>query len=333
MTELSPADIVKEWAGKKTRPVCCLTGEERSFKDDAVKKLLASFEIDAFNFSEYDAETADINDLINAAMTPGLLTGTRLILLKGAEKLKKEPAAALAAYVKSPSDAAMLVIILDKKTDAAELMVKNLPDSAALVHFAPLEADEAAAYAKKLLEKEDMRVSEEALILLAEMCSSDAATIKQETAKLSIWRQGSKKQLEPEDIMESAGFSRTLTPFEFSNAMQAKNGPLASEIADKMMAEGMEPVGIAVSIAYIVEKLLKVKKTAAAGPGENGAYALGMNPGYYRRLLDAARAFPLEKLSRHLNRCLEVEALLKSSSGRDPRLLVKQLIFEITNRN
>ena len=55
-----------------------------------------------------------------------------------------------------------------------------------------------------------------------------------------------------------------------------------------------------------------------------------MNPGYYRRLLDAAGAFTLEKLSRLLNRCLEVEALLKSSSGRDPKLLVKQLIFEIT---
>ena len=39
MTNLSPADMIKEWAGKKTRPVCCLTGEERSFKDDAVKKL------------------------------------------------------------------------------------------------------------------------------------------------------------------------------------------------------------------------------------------------------------------------------------------------------
>ena len=329
MTELSAADIVKEWAGKKTRPVCCLTGEERSFKDDAVKKLLASFKLDAFNFSEYDAETADINDLINTAMTPGLLSDTRLILLRGAEKLKKEPAAALAAYVSDPSDAAMLVILLDKKTDAAELIIKNLPASAALAHFAPLEDAEAQAYAGALLDKEGLRASAAALTLLAEMCSFDAATLKTEAAKLSAWRHGSKKQLEPEDIMESAGFSRTLTPFEFSNAVQAKNGPLASDIADKMMAEGMEPVGVAISIAHIVEKLLKVKKTADAGQGD-GSYALGMNPGYYRRLLDAAAAFPLEKLSRQLESCLEVEALLKSSSGRDPKLLVKQLLFEIT---
>ena len=329
MTELSPADIVKEWAGKKTRPVCCLTGEERSFKDDAVKKLLVSFKIDAFNFSEYDAETADINDLIHAAMTPGMMSDTRLILLRGAEKLKKEPAAALAAYVENPSEAAMLVILLDKKTDAAELIIESLPASAALVHFSPLEPAEAEAYARTLLDKEGLRASAEALTLLAEMCSSDAATLKAEAAKLAAWRHGSKKQLEPEDIMESAGFSRTLTPFEFSNAVQAKNGPLASDIAEKMMAEGMEPVGIAISIAYVVEKLLKVKKTAASGQGD-GSYALGMNPGYYRRLLDAAGSFTLEKLSRNLNRCLEVEALLKSSSGRDPRLLVKQLIFEIT---
>ena len=326
MTTLSPEDIIKEWTGKKTRPVCCLTGEERSFKDDAVKKLLASFQIDAFNFSQYDAETADIADLILAAMTPGLMADTRIILLKGAEKLKKEPAAALAAYVKNPSQAAMLVILLDKKTDSAELIIESLSPSAALVHFAPLEGAEAAIYAKTLLEKEGLRASVEAVELLAEMSASDAATLKQEVAKLAICRHGSKKLLEPEDIMESAGFSRTLNPFEFSNAIQARNGPLAADIADKMMAEGMEPVGMAISIAYVVEKLLKVKKASAAGQGDS----LGMNPGYYRRLLEAAGRFTPEKLLRSLNRCLEVESMLKSSSGRDPKLLVRQLIFEIT---
>lgn len=326
MITLSPTDLIREWSNNKTRPVCCLTGEDRSFKDDAVKKLLASFKLDAFNFSQYDAETADITDLILAAMTPGLMADTRLILLKGAEKLKKEPAAELAAYVKAPSEAAMLVILLDKKTDSAELLIESLSPSAALAHFAPLEGAEAAVYAKTLMEKEGMRASIEALELLAEMSASDSATLKQEVAKLSAWRHGNKTPLEPEDIMESAGFSRTLNPFEFSNAVQAKNGPLAAEIADKMMSEGMEPVGLAVNIAYIVEKLLRVKKASAAGQGD----ALGMNPGYYRRLMEAARGFTLEKLSRSLNRCLEAEAMLKSSSGRDPKLLIKQLIFEVT---
>jgi DNA polymerase-3 subunit delta len=330
MTTLSTAELLREWAANKTRPVYCLTGEERSFKDEAVKKLLASFKIDAFNFSEYDSETADIGDLINAALTPGLLADTRLILLKGAEKLRKEAAAALAVYLESPSNAAVLVILLDKKTDSAELILKSLSAQAAVTHFTPLEGADAVAYAKDLVEQAGMHASEDALELLTEMSSSDAATLKQEVAKLSAWKHGGKNTLEPEDIMESAGFSRTLNPFELSNAVTEKKGPLACDIAEKMMAEGMEPIGITVTIAYIVEKLLRVKKTADAFQGENAAYTLGMNPGYYRRLLNAASAFPLKKLSRHLNRCLEVEAMLKSSSGRDPKLLVRQLIFEIT---
>jgi DNA polymerase III delta subunit len=330
MPELSPAELIKEWAGKKTRTVCCLTGEERSLKNEAVKKLLASFRIDAFNFSEYEAETADIGELISSAMTPGLMSDTRILLLKGAEKLKKEPAAALAAYVKSPSEAAMLVILLDKKTDAAELILKNLTAGAVSAHFAPLEAAGAARHAKNLLEKEGLSASGEALELLGEICSFDAATIGQETAKLAAWRHGAKQRLEPEDIMESAGFSRTLNPFEFANALQAKNGPLACGIAEKMMAEGTDPIAVTVSLAYTVEKLLKVKRISETEAGVNGAGALGMNPGYYIRLRASAGAFTLNKLSAGLNRCLEVEALLKSSSGRDPKLLVKQLIFEIT---
>jgi DNA polymerase III delta subunit len=329
MSALSPSDLLKEWAAGKTRPVCCLTGEERSLKDAAVKELRARFGTDAFNFSEYDAETADIGDLISASMTPGLLAGPRLIILKGAEKLKKEPAAELAAYVKEPSEAAMLVILLDRKTDAADAIISVLPPSAALVDFAPLEGNEAARYAKSLLEKEGLSATEPALELLAEMCSFDAATLQRETAKLSAWRHGLGKRLEPGDIMESAGFSRTLNPFEFSNAVQAKNGPLAAGIAEKMMAEGAEPVGVVISLAYVVEKLLKVR-TAAPGRGDEAAAALGMSPGYFRRLSAAAGSFQPERLSAAFNRCLEAEAMLKSSSGADPRLLVKQLIFEVT---
>jgi DNA polymerase III delta subunit len=330
MPTLSPADLIGEWTGKKTRPVCCLTGEERALKDAAVRKLLTSFKIDAFNFSEYDAETADVSDLISAAMTPGLMSDTRILLLKGAEKLKKEPAAALAAYLKNPSEAAMLVILLDKKTDAAELIINSLPPESAVAHFAPLDGAGAVRYAQSLLEKEGLSASDEALVLLAETCSSDAATIKQEAAKLAAWRLGGSKRLESEDIMESAGFSRNLNPFEFANALQSKNGPLACEIADKMMSEGTDPVAVSVNLAHVVEKLLKVKTSEALDPGGNAAGSLGMNPGYYRRLLSSAGAFTLSKLSVSLSRCLEVEAMLKSSSGRDPRLLVRQLIFEIT---
>ncbi len=327
---LSPSDLIREWTGKKTRPVCCLTGEERSLKDSALRVLREAFGAGAFNFSEYDAETADIGDLISAAMTPGLMSDKRIIVLKGAEKLKKEPAAALADYVASPSDAAMLVVLLDRKTDAADLIIGRLTPGSGLAHFAPLESAGAAGYARGLLEKEGITASEEALELLAETCSFDAATIKQETAKLAAWRHGSGRKLEPEDIMESAGFSRTLNPFEFSNALHAKNGPLACEIAEKMMAEGAEPVAITVTLAHTVEKLLKVKTLAGAAPGSDSAGVLGMNPGYYRRLLGASGAFTLKRLSAGLDRCLEVESMLKSSSGRDPRLLVRQLIFEIT---
>lgn len=334
MQQLSAEAMLKEWAAGRRRPVCCLSGEERVFKEEALDKLLSGCGTDAFTFSEYDGETADVNDLISAAMTPSFIGDARVILLRSAEKLKKEQAERLAEYLKAPSDATTLLIILDKSGDgrsgAPELIIKNLPDSAALVDFAPLESVQAAMYAKRILEKEGLSASQEALELLAEMSGCDAATIKNEAAKLAAWRHGSKKTLGPEDIMESAGFSKTMNPFALSNAIQAKNGPLAAEIAENMLREGEEPIGIVVKIAYITEKLLRVKRVSGDGQGDGAAYALGMNPGYYRRLLDAARPFTPERLLRNLNRCLEIESMLKSSSGRDPELLVKQLIFEIT---
>ena len=325
--------MLKEWAGGRTRPVYCLAGEERCLKDETVRRLLAGFKTDAFNFSEYDGDTADVNDLVGGAMTPSFLGGARLILLKNAEKLKKDQAERLAEYLKSPSDSATLLILLDrpeKKSAVPEIIIKSLPDSAALVDFAPMQEADAAVYAKKILEKEGLGASHEALDLLANISGCDAMTIKNEAAKLAAWRSGGKRPLGREDIMESAGFSRTVNPFAFSNAIQAKDGPRAAEIAEHMLAEGEEPVGIIIQIAYMTEKILKVKRVSGGAQGDGGAYALGMNPAYYRRLLDASRAFTPEKLLKNLNRCLEMEAMLKSSSGRDPALLLKQLIYEVT---
>ncbi|MBI4802249.1 MAG: DNA polymerase III subunit delta [Elusimicrobia bacterium] len=330
MQEISADTMFQEWADNRTRPVYCLAGEERSFKADALEKLLSGFNTDAFNFSQYDGETADINDLVSAAMTPSFAGGTRLILFKSAEKLKKEQAQRLAEYLQNPSNATILLILLDKKTDSAELIIKTLPASAALINFAPLEGVQAAMFVKKMLEREGLSASQEALELLVETAGSDAMTIKNEAAKLSAWRHGGKKTLEPEDIMESAGFSKTLNPFAFSNALLAKNGPLAADLADSMLREGVEAVGLVVAAAYITEKLLKVKKLSGDASGKSSVYALGLSPGYYRRLLEASKPFTPEKLLKNLNRCLEMEAMLKSSSGRDPGLLVKQLIFEIT---
>lgn len=334
MQQISAEALLKEWAAGRRRPVCCLSGEERVFKEEVLGKLLSGCKTDAFSFSEYDGETADVNDLVSAAMTPSFMGGARVILLRSAEKLKKDQAERLAEYLKAPSDSTTLLIVLDKNEDrrsgAPELIIKNLPESAALADFAPLEGVQAAMYAKRILENEGLSATQEALELLADVSGYDAATIKNEAAKLSAWRHGGKKPLGPEDIMESAGFSKTMNPFALSNAVQAKDGPLAAEIADNMLREGEEPIGIVVKIAYITEKLLRVKRASDGGQGDGAAYTLGMNPGYYRRLLDAARPFTAEKLLRNLNRCLEIEAMLKSSSGRDPGLLVKQLIFEIT---
>jgi len=128
-------------------------------KDAALKTLRKSFDAGAFNFSEYDAETAHISDLISAAMTPALLSDKRIIVLKGAEKLKKGPAAELASYLRSPSEAAMLVVLLDRKTDAAELIVNSLSPESAQSHFAPLESADAARYAGELLKKEGISAS------------------------------------------------------------------------------------------------------------------------------------------------------------------------------
>ncbi len=77
--------------------------------------------------------------------------------------------------------------------------------------------------------------------------------------------------------------------------------------------------------------MLKAKRISASGEGAAACYQAGMSPGQYNYALHDAAAFTEDKLLRSLRRCLEAEELLKSSSKRDPGLVLRQLIFEITS--
>jgi DNA polymerase III delta subunit len=97
-----------------------------------------------------------------------------------------------------------------------------------------------------------------------------------------------------------------------------------------MLASGNEPLALLSQVSRSVERLLKVKRLSASGEGPGAAYQAGMSPGQYHAALRDAGSYTEEKLLRSLRRCLEAEELLKSSSKREPGLVVRQLVHEIT---
>ena len=329
MQTLTPQYMEEEWRKNKWRPVYYFCGEEHSLQEAALGRLKALFKLDAFNFSVHYAETADIREIAGEAQTAPMLSERRFLVLKRCDKLKKESSRELTAYLANPAPFTSLFLLSSKKCDASDQLAKALAPDCALVIFEQLNDFEARKFLGQKLETAGCSASDEALETLVELLGTDAATLAAEAEKIALYHHGTKKAFGASDAVELAGFSKNQNPFELSKAICDRAAGAGSAITDKLLAEDAEPLLLLYNVSRTLERLLKVKRLEASGAGASACYQAGVSPGHYRHLSAAAGAYSEDKLLRGLKRCLETEASLKSSSGRDPALLIRQLIYEI----
>ncbi|MDO8805403.1 MAG: DNA polymerase III subunit delta [Elusimicrobiota bacterium] len=331
MPTLTPKALADEWAKKKTRPVYYLCGEETAMKDAALKRLEGIFKPESFNFSVRDAETADIAQALDEAQTAPMLAEVRFVALKRVEKLKKEPLKALLAYLEDPCPSACLLLLSDWPREKQDPIPGALGPESAVVNFDTMSPAQAIERLNSVLLANGVKTDGEALELLVELLGTDSVTLDGEAEKIVLYMHGQNRFFNPDDALALAGFARTQHPFALSNAVCSRRPAEAAQAAASMLAFGTEPLALLSQISRAVERLLKVKRLSAAGEGPAACYQAGMSPGQYHALLQNAGAYTEEKLLRALRRCLEAEELLKSSSKRDPGLVIRQLAYEITS--
>jgi DNA polymerase-3 subunit delta len=330
MQTLTPRALAEEWAKKKTRPVYYLCGEETAMKETALARLEAAFKPESFNFSVRDAETADLDEALDEACTAPMLAETRFVVLKRVDKLKKEPMKKLLAYLENPCPSATLVLLADWPREKVDPLPGALGSDCALADFAPMTGAQAVSHINSALMAHGVKADGAALELLVELLGTDSVTLDGETEKIALYMNGQSRFFTPEDALALAGFSRVQNPYELSNAVCGRNPQRAAEAVNKMLAFGTEPLGLLAMLSRALERLLKAKRLSAAGEGAGACYQAGLSPGQFQAALRDAAAYTDDKLIRSLRRCLEVEELLKSSSKRDPAILLRQLAQEIT---
>lgn len=323
MPSLTHDQLRSEWEDGKLRPVYYLCGEEKYLKERAVEVLLARLKPDAFNFSEFAAGKGGSREALLQAMTPPMAADRRVVVLRSADKANADELDSIREYLASPNPDATLVVISDRKQDKADPLFDPCAKAGAAASFKSLFPAEAMSFFAAMLQRDGLSVSREAAAMMVELVGTDSLALRQEAEKLAMLRHGSKGQVTEEDVAESAGFSRELGPFELSNAVMDRDRDRAAGVLDKMLAEGEEPLGILYRVSGSMERLLRFKKQGG------GQYGGGFGGGYMRAMSAAARLYSDEKLADALRLCLEAETLLKSSSGRDPSLIIRSVVYSI----
>lgn len=315
-------------------PVYIFTGEDVFRKNLLTKKIESALAVDDFNVNKEDCSRIDMDAVLTAANTAPVFNAQRLIILKQVDKLRAGTNAksALAAYISNPLPSTVMILHFnDAKKWKTEKELKV--SSAVTVDFAELKGPQLNAWISAKMKEKNLSADFAAVDLLAQTVGGDMAALEMEIEKLSLYKTGSDGKVTNADILACVGFNKEENPFALSNAVMDLDKNTSLKLISSMLASGEEPVGMLNKISACVIKMARIKRLVnrKVPPSEIPQKAGLMF--WEGRLAERARAFPSEDaLLRTLDKVIEADTLLKSSSGQDPAVLLRGLILTMFSK-
>lgn len=303
-------------------------GEEKFLKKEGIKKLKEKLNLDVMNFSQYHANHKDINEIILEALTPPILKDFRVIVIDSVETMSSSSMEKLIEYIRKPSATTVLILTTEAKTNKNSQLYQEAENNGILITFRPLTHEQVINWVNSEIQSRSKKISMQAIETMIELIGTNMFAVQKETEKLLLYCHD-KKFIDEVDIINSVGYSKQQNPFEFTKSIYEKNRKNAVKLLNELLKEGMEPMRILYNISATLRKILKVKTMSESGiSDENIRSYLGISRNYYGNILRSAKIYTSENLIKSLQMCIKIESIFKSSTGRNPSILLKQLLYE-----
>ncbi len=334
----STADkIAKTLEKGKISPVYLLTGEDLFRKKELIGKITAAVHPDDFNIFSSSADQADMGEVLALANTAPVFSERRLVILTGIEKLRKNSKEALLHYLENPLETTVLILTHNdnKKFKTEKSLAALAAEHGEMANLDELKRQELSLWVSARFQTQGMNAGYEAVETLCEIVGGDLNALSQEIEKLALYTAGrSKKDISKEDILVCVGFSKEENPFELSNAVQNMNKKKALAMADKLLNSGEEPVAVLGKISYPVLKMARVKYLLTAGvPSADILHTAGLSF-WETSFLNNARHYPSKEIFlKTLDRIIEADKALKTSTASDPKTLIKGVLMTLLAGN
>ncbi len=336
MAKISADKLHAELAKNTVSPVYLLTGEDVYRKNLVIQKIREVLHPDDFNFYQSEADKADLGEVLALANTSPVFSDCRLIVLKGIEKLRKEPKEALIRYLDNPLPTTTLVLTHNdsKKMKTEKVLAEVCADAGRVVNFEELKKDELNAWVRQKLQEKGLKPDFDSVDLLCESIGGELNALENEIEKLSLYTADrTDKALTKEDVLACIGFSKEENPFDLSNAITACNKNRAVQLVDKLVDDGEEPVAILSKMTFPILKMARIKRLSDAGMAPAEILRAAGLFFWESRLVQAARSFPPQKnFLNALNRIIEADAAFKSSTPSDPKIPLKGILLTLFSK-
>ncbi len=325
-------NIINDIRKGNIAPVYFLMGEESYFIDLISKYIETSIlteEEKGFNQTVWYGRDIGMDEIISYAKRYPLMAEKQVIIIKEAQHLARQ-IDSLQSYLDNPMPTTVLVFCYKYKTlDKRKKITKTLVKKAVLFESKKLYENQVPNWMQSVIKENGNTISAKASYMLVEFLGTDLSKIKNELDKLQlIVPKGA--EITPQHIEENIGISKDFNNFELQDAIGTKNYQKAFQIIQHFSQDSSgNPFVLTLSLMHnFFTRLLKYH---ALDNKSQAPRVLGVSPYFINQYSDAARVYPIRRVSAILADLRELDMMSKGvgASNLAHQDLLKELLIRV----
>jgi len=328
---ISIAQLAAQVKKDAVAPLYAVIGEEDLLRDAGlglIKQAVLGTDGNDFNSDMFYGDEAEGSAIVACASEVAVFAARRLVIVKAADKLPAKHVEALLPYLKTPNESTT-VVFAAAKLDGRLKFTQLLMQTAVIVDCAPLKDSQVMPWLKQEADRLGLRLDEEALHLLRDVCGVSLYAVRHEMEKLASYVPPG-RAASGSDVAALRGTQPGASVFDLASAIGGRRRGAALTILARNLEAGEAPLRILGSLAWQYRRLWKVKDLLTQGGREaEAARLLRMDPSRVRPFLGQ---FAETHLREALGRCLATDGKLKGGSGGKPEMLLDRLVLDLCER-
>ncbi|GAB1309390.1 DNA polymerase III subunit delta [Urechidicola sp. KH5] len=316
------------------KPIYFLMGEEPYYIDkiaDFIENSVLTEAEKGFNQMVMYGRDTTIDEIVSNAKRFPMMAERQVIIVKEAQDLYKT-IDQLESYAAQPTPSTVLVFCYKYKTlDKRKKVTKTIAATGVVFESKRLYENQVPDWIRRVLSGNKYSIDPKASHMLVEFLGSDLSKISNELNKLMlIIPKG--ETITPQHIEENIGISKDYNNFELQKAVGQKNIVQANKIIQHFSHnQRNHPIFVTTAVLYsFFVKLLQYHGLKDKTRG-NVAKALRVNPYFVEDYMNAAKHYPMRKVSQIIG--LLKDADLKSKGVGASRVphgdILKETLFKI----
>ena len=298
-------------------PAYLIDGEDLLKRQTVLKKLkerIARGGDISFNYDAFSGESASASAIIVACNTLPFATEARLVQVNNVDKLKKADLDALADYLKTPADTAVLALVADKLPQNTRLYkaVKAFGEKA-VINCLPQKRYDLLRMVRSLALGYGAKLTEGAAQALIDLVGENTVSLDNEIKKLALAHQDS-DPISEQEVRFLVSRTAEVKPWELVNAFSGRDIATCLICLDRMPSAS--PHALLALCTTRLRELICAKSLHERGRAADIPAVLKMPDWKVKNHIRWAQGYSKEELRSALVSARDLERAMKS--GADP---------------